>query len=114
MEITIISEPTETVDVRQAAAESFGDMVKAVVDVRREVLALGGELHADAEALLLDDGSAQGDLWGFNLYPDKPRSERIEFSSLINVRPAAGNRSLVIQDALLQEKIRQIVDRLIV
>lgn len=98
--------------VRKSAADSFGDMVKAVVDIGHGVLALGGELHADAEALLLDDGSRQDDLWGINLYPDKPRQEWIEYSSLINVRPAVGNRSLVIQDAGVQEKIRTVVDRL--
>jgi len=113
MEIIVISEPVGLEVVRQAAAESFVDMVKAVVDVGRGILALGGELHADAEAVLLADGSRQDDLWGINLYPEKPASEWIEYSSLINVRPRAGNRSLVIQDLVIQGKIRAVVERLI-
>lgn len=114
MEITIIRNPVGMEVVRKAAADSFGDMVKAVVDIGRGVMALGGELHADAESMLLDDGSRQDDLWGINLYPDKPRQEWIEYSSLINVRPAAANRSLLIEDVGVREKILQIVGRLIV
>lgn len=99
MEITIIRESTDTAVVRQAAADSFGDMVKAIVDVRRGVMALGGELHADAEQVLVEDGSRLEDLWGVNLYPARSRAEWIEFQSLINIRPTQGNRSLTVESA---------------
>ena len=92
----------------------FGDMVKAVVDITRGILALGGELHSDEEAALLDDGSAQRDLWGINLYADETGPEWIEFDSMINVRPTNGNRSRDVEDAGVRESIRGIVDRLIV
>ncbi len=66
----------------------FGDLVKAVVDVERNIMALGGELHADEEALLLDDGSLQPHLWGINLYPSEYGDAGwLEFDSMINVRP---------------------------
>lgn len=65
-----------------------GDMVKAVVDVARGVMAVSGELHSDEEALLLDDGSRQPDLWGINLYPGESGQDWIEFDSMINVRPS--------------------------
>ena len=113
MVILIVREPVETATVRQAATESFGDMAKAVVDIGRGVLALGGELHADAEEVLLKDGSRQEDLWGINLYPERPVADWIEYSSLINVRPKAGNRSVVIADEGLRAKIRAVVERLI-
>ncbi len=91
----------------------FEDMVKYVVDVERGVAAVGGEMHADAEALLLEQGSRQADVWGANYYPGKGRAECIEFTSLINIRPAQGNRSMVIEDAALRERVRELTFSLI-
>src|SRR2546430_17554646 len=76
----------------------FGDMVKYVVDVERGVVALGGELHADAEQVLLEQGSRQADLWGANYYPGRGREGCIEFTSLINIRPARGNPGMGTQN----------------
>jgi hypothetical protein len=95
------------------AADQFGEMVKAVVDVAQGIMAIGGELHADEEMVLLDLDSRQADLWGINLYPDAPVLERVEFDSMINVRPAAGNRSRSVEDPALQARIRAVVSRLV-
>jgi hypothetical protein len=111
--ITIVSEQISEQVLRQIAAGVFGDMVKAVVDVRRRTMAIGGELHADEETLLLERGSAQEDLWGINIYPDKPRSEWIEFDSIINIRPRQHNRSRYVEDASTREVIAGIVTLLI-
>jgi hypothetical protein len=111
--IRIVREPIELEDLRAMARDQFGEMVKAVVDVAQGILAIGGELHADEETVLLDQGSRQADLWGINLYPDAPLPERLEFDSMINVRPAAGNRSRSVEDPALQTRIRVIVDRLV-
>ena len=113
MEITVIRTPVGLEVVRKAAADGFGDMVKAVVDVERRVLALGGELHADAERMLLEDGSRPDDLWGINLYPTRSRAEWIEFQSLINIRPAQGNRSLTVENEPLRQQIAAMVNQLI-
>jgi hypothetical protein len=86
----------------------FEDMVKYVVDVERGVIGLGGDMHADAEQLLLEDGSRQADLWGANYYPGRGREGCIEYTSLINIRPAAGNRSMEIQDPALRERVRDL------
>lgn len=96
------------------AAARFGDMVKAVVDIERGVMALGAELHADDEAELLDDGSRQANLWGINLYPDETGEEFVEFDSMINVRPGSGNRSRSVEDPVIRETIRRVVDSIIV
>jgi len=61
-------------------------MVKIVVDVKRDVIAIGGALHADGEKVLLENGSRERDLWGANFYPGNPPEERIEYSALINIR----------------------------
>lgn len=111
--ILIIGEPISTQRVAEMAAARFGDMVKAVVDTNRRLLALGGGLHSDEEAALLEQGSTQADLWGINIYPDQQRPEWIEFDSLINVRPRLGNRTRGIDDAVTRQLILEIVDFLI-
>ena len=88
----------------------FGNMVKGVVDVGRGTLALDAELHSDLEALLLENGSNQSDLWGINLYPDQQGDDFLEFDSLINVRPSQGNRSREVEDESLRRKIRIIIE----
>ena len=88
-------------------------MVKYVVDVARGVAAVGGELHADEEALLLEHGSRQQDLWGANYYPGKGPEGCIEYTSLINIRPAQGNRGMLIEDEALRERVREVTFALI-
>lgn len=87
----------------------FGDMVKLVVDLRRRLVAIGGELHADAEALLLESGSRQPDLWGANYYPGLGAMRCLQFTALINIRPGRGNRSMEVEDPAAREAIRQVV-----
>jgi Protein of unknown function (DUF5674) len=113
MPILVVNEPISVGDLLAIARGQFGDFVKAVVDVRQEVVAIGAELHADEEALLIEHGARQADLWGINLYPDRPPAEWVEFDSLINVRPSQGNRSRSVEDAALQTRIRAIVLRLL-
>lgn len=113
MEIRIIRDTMTKTELRAIAAQQFGDMVKAVVDVNRGIMALGGELHADEETLLLEDGSHQENLWGVNLYLDRPASEWIEFDSMINIRPAQGNRSRFVEQAEIRTAILTIIDRLV-
>ena len=99
---------------RALAEGLFGDLVKAVVDVDRDIMAIGGELHADEEALLLDDGSTQASLWGINLYPAEHGTPGwIEFDSMITVRPRQGNRTRSVDDPEIRRKITAILDRLV-
>jgi hypothetical protein len=83
----------------------YETMIKIVVDIRRQFLSGGGEMHADCESVLLDDGSEQDDLWGANWYPDE---QRVEFESLINIRPRLGNRSIIIQDQKIRDQVESI------
>jgi hypothetical protein len=109
----IVSSRLERARLLELTDHWFGDMVKYVVDVRREILAIGGELHADAEQVLLENGSLQADLWGANYYPAELGDDRIEYTSLINIRPAAGNRSMEIELAEVRERVREITRRLL-
>lgn len=107
-----IVDGTITIDeLRRMAADRFGNLVKAVVDVEREIIAVDAELHADLEALLLEDGSQQKNLWGINLYPEMPREEFIEFDSVINIRPSQGNRSRDVESEEIREKIIAILEK---
>ena len=99
--------------VRQLARGRFGDMVKAVVDLRRELMLLDADLHADQEAELLAGGSAQEDLWGINLYPGLPEPDWLEFDSMINLRPSFGNRSRGVDDPGTRNRIGALVKRLV-
>ncbi len=94
-------------------AERFEGMVKYVVDVERQLVAIGGEMHSDAEQVLLEAGSRQADLWGANYYPGRGRDGCIEYTSLINIRPAAGNRGMELQDRALRESVRKITFTLV-
>ena len=88
-------------------------MIKAVVDIRKGIMAINGELHADLEYLLLDNSSQQEDLWGINLFLSKEKKDWIEYTALINIRPSMDNRSMEVEDPQIREKIRDIVYRLI-
>lgn len=112
-DIVIVRERIDSDLLRSLAKRHFVDMVKYVVDVERQVIAVGGGLHADAEAVLLEDGSRQQDLWGANYYPTRDESSCIEFTSLINIRPAQDNRSMELQDASLREKVRVLTHHLL-
>ena len=67
-------------------------------------MAVDAELHADQEALLLEEGSTQANLWGINIYPDLPNEQRIEFDSMINLRPSFGNRSRAVDSPEIQKR----------
>jgi hypothetical protein len=111
--VEIINEPISLADLKAMAQDGFGNLVKSVVDVDREIMAVDGELHADEEALLLENGSQQKNLWGINIYPELEGADRIEFDSMINIRPSQGNRSRGIDNMEIREKIVQVVHKLI-
>lgn len=113
MTVRMVRDRLPRAELAVMARAQFGDMVKAVVDVERRVMAVGAELHADEEAALLDDGSRQDDLWGINIYPDGRGEEWIEFDSVINLRPSLGNRTRGVESEALRQAIRELVARLV-
>lgn len=114
MEIKIVKDKISKEELKQIAKKQFGDLVKAVVDAENEIMAIGGEFHSDEEVLLMEQaGSKREHTWGINLYPDIADEEWVEFDSLINLKPAFGNRSRGIDDLEVQKKIRNIIEKLI-
>ncbi len=113
MSVLLVDKPISTQELKKVAEEIYGDMVKAVVDVEKGIMAISGELHADEEAFLLQRNSSQGNLWGVNLYPDRDLGEMVEFDSMINIRPRQNNRSRGVEDAALRERIVAVVQALV-
>jgi hypothetical protein len=107
----IITDSITLDELKQMAVELLGNTVKAVVDIDKETVALDAELHSDLEALLLQEGSKQKNLWGINLYPEAPDDELIEFDSMINMRPSQGNRSRGVEDEKIRKKIIEIISK---
>ena len=109
----IIKKSVPIVVLEEMAEHMFGNLIKAVVDVEKEIMAVNGELHADEEALLLEKGSKQQNLWGINIYPKIKGDEWIEFDSMINLRPSSGNLTRGIKDLKVRKKVIKIVKKLV-
>ena len=98
-------------ELKEIAKTIFGDMIKAVVDIEREIIAADAELHADLEAYLLETGSNQKKLWGVNFYPEMDEEDFLEFDSMINIRPSQNNRSRGVEDEQIRNQIINLVQK---
>ena len=107
----ILEKPVTVDELKKIAADTFGDLVKAVVDVRLGLVAIDAELHSDQEALLIENGSSQKDLWGINFYPYLEGDDFVEFDSMINMRPSQGNMNRGVDSPSIRKEIFEIVDR---
>ena len=101
-------------ELRAMSARMYGDMVKAVVDVERNVLVVDAELHVDEEQYLLERGSQQADLWGINLHPGKHGTDEfVEFDSMVNIRPSQNNMSRGVDDSEVRTRILALVSAIV-
>lgn len=113
MTMKIIKDKITIKELKQMSKKMFGELVKAVVDIEKEMMAVDAPMHADQEAFLIDKGSKQNDLWGINLYPNKKGVDFIEFDSMINIRPSQENRSRGVENKNIQKEIIEIVGKLV-
>lgn len=111
METILVNKSISLTKLKDMAAKQFGDMIKAVIDIDAGLMVVGGELHADQEIILLDQGSKQEYLWGINLWVDKEEDHWIEF--MINIRPSQSNRSRMVEDPQIREIIIQLVNKMV-
>ncbi|MCB0284785.1 MAG: hypothetical protein KDF60_19560 [Calditrichaeota bacterium] len=109
----IIDKPTELNLIWQHRDSEFDGMLKIVVDIEQEILAIDAEMHADLEEILIENGSQQKNLWGANVYPDKKADDFIEYTSFINIRPREKNRSMEVQNPDIKLKIKNITERML-
>ena len=112
-DILLIEENITTDTLKEIASRRYGDLIKVVVDIDKKIMAIGGEMHADEEKILLEYGSLQDNLWGINIYPEFDKESRIEFDSVINIRPRQNNRSRSVEDEKMRNLITETVNNLI-
>ena len=111
--IKVIDKKIDKHILKEICDAHFKTMVKFVVDIKLKKMGVGGELHSDAEELLINEGSNQENIWGANLYPYKSGDERLEYTSLINIRPGQGNLSMEIENESLRKKIQIMTEQLL-
>ena len=114
MPIKIIEQQVAKTDLIDLELKSkYGNFVKAVIDIEQAIMIAGMTMHADGEEALLENGSKQASLWGINLYLQESEEQWIEYDSMINLRPSQGNDSRGVDDPVIQQKIREIVNHLV-
>jgi hypothetical protein len=111
--VKIVNSKINLDELNEMAKNMFGNLIKAVVDIDKKIMAIDGELHADEEALLIKNGSEQKNLWGINLYPEE-KENFIEYDSMINIRPSMGNKTRTVEDEIIKSKIVEIINQLII
>lgn len=109
----IIKDSIDLEEIKNMLGNFFPEMVKGVVDIKKKYLALDAELHSDLEALLIENGSSQRDLWGINIYPELEDEDFIEFDSLINIRPIDNNRTRYVEDENIRNDIINIINNIV-
>jgi len=114
MTIINITKKINLVELQQMSEQMFGNLVKAVVDIEKGIMAVDAEMHADLEQIMIENGSEQKDLWGINLYPEFLGAENfVEFDSMINIRPKQNNRSRNVEDEAIRKRIIEIVNKFV-
>jgi len=105
--IVYLEKPATKEEIKKAS-EEFGDYIKIVLDIRKEVAVIGGKLHADGEKVLIEKGSTQKDIWGggFDL-----ATGLIDSQAIINIRPQDENDSMEILDPEIRKKFLDIVEK---
>jgi len=109
MEILVVRKPVDEQTLNALAKEWHHTLVKGIADISLGSVALGGEWHMDANTKLIEEGSEQKNLWGFNVYPKESGDAAIEYNSLINIRPLQGNRSMEITSEETRKAVRRVV-----
>ncbi len=110
----ILRNPITKQQLKDRYSSIFGSMTKGVADIEKGLIALDGEMHADLEQILLEKGSEQENLWGFNLFNGEEGDGFIEYTSLINIRPQQGNKSMEIVDKGIRSAVRKLVEKYII
>ncbi len=113
MQTRIVREKLKPEAVREIVISEFGDMAKVDVDIVRQILVIGGEWHSEGQDLLVKDGSSGEDVWGCNYYPFRGTDKRIEYNSLINLKPSLGARDMEIQESRIRQNMREVIESLL-
>lgn len=113
MKPQIIREKISKDELKKTVKENFGDMAKVDVDVKRGILTIGGEWHSEGDDLLVKDGSSRENVWGANFYPFVKSENRIEYVSLINIKPTVEHNDMEIKNNDIKNKMRVVIEKLL-
>lgn len=111
----IIKDKIEISELKEMAKKMHGDFVKIMVDIEKGIVAVDAPMHSDLlELLIQEENSEPQNLWGINIHPDKTGNDFIEFDSMMNVKPALGNKTRNVENPKIREKVIEIVNKLII
>ena len=98
--------------LEEMAEKMFGSLVKAMVDIEKEIMAVDAPMHADLLELLIEkENSEPKNLWGINIYPAKIGDDFVEFDSIMNLKPDLGNRTRGVEDESVRKKIIEVMKK---
>jgi len=109
----IVKEKIEVSELKEMSEKMFGSLVKAMVDVKKRIMAVDAPLHADLMEFLIEQEQSEPEyLWGINIHPDKTGDDFVEFDSMMNLKPALGNKTRGVEDENTRKIIKEIVHNL--
>jgi len=89
----------------QQAREVYSDYIKTVIDIEKNILAVGGEFHIDCEEILIERGSKLENLYGGGY---RVSTKEVEYMAMSNFKPALNKLTYEIMDPLIREKLRRL------
>lgn len=111
----IIKDKIEISELKKMAEKMFGNFVKAMVDIEKETMAVDAPLHSDLMDFLIEkESSEHQNLWGINIHLNEIEKDFIEFDSMMNLKPALGNKTRGVEDENIRKKIIEIVNKLVI
>ena len=110
----IVKDKIKIAELQEMSKKMFGSFVKAIVDTEQEIMAVDAPMHSDLFELLMEKENSQPiNLWGINFYPEKQGDDFIEFDSMMNLKPALGNKTRGVENEATRNKIIAITNKLV-
>lgn len=113
MAVEIIKNKIPKQELKKIAQKDYGYLIKIAVDVKKEIMAVGGEFHSQCQEALINQGCLPKNIWGANIVFGKPQGEKIMYDSLINIKPNFKHYEMEITNKKIQNKIKKVVEKLI-
>ena len=86
----------------EQAREIYPDYIKIVVDIEKNIMAVGGEFHIDCEEVLLEQRSKSENLYGGGY---RVNTKEIEYMAMSNYKPILNKLTYEIADPIIRDKI---------
>jgi len=87
------------------ACEAYSDYIKTVIDIEKNVLAIGGEYHIDCEEVLIKSGSRLENLFGGGY---RVSTKEVEYMAMSKYKPALGKNTYEITDPKVRQRLENL------